>query len=83
VLSPGRYNGRVGLALVCPITNQAKGYSFEVPLPEGLGVAGVALADQVKSFDWRARRASLIEPIPVEVLNEVLELALSLLDPEA
>jgi mRNA-degrading endonuclease toxin of MazEF toxin-antitoxin module len=33
VLSPASYNGRVGLALLCPVTNQAKGYPFEVPLP--------------------------------------------------
>ena len=55
VLSPAAYNGRVGLALLCPITNQAKGYPFEVPLPEGLPVTGVVGADQVKSLDWRAQ----------------------------
>src|SRR5262249_34537245 len=44
VLTPAAYNGRVGLALLCPITGQAKGYPFEVPLPEGLAVTGVALA---------------------------------------
>ena len=55
VVSPGAYNGRVGLALLCPITNQVKGYSFEVKLPEGLGVSGVILADQVKT--WIGRRA--------------------------
>ena len=40
VLSPGNYNGRVGLALLCPITSQVKGFPFEVVLPEGLPVAG-------------------------------------------
>jgi mRNA interferase MazF len=55
VLSPSAYNGRVGLALLCPITNQAKGYPFEVPLPEGLALAGVVGVDQVKSLDWQAR----------------------------
>ena len=55
VLSPTAYNSRVGLALLCPITNQAKGYPFEVKLSGR--PASVALADQVKSFDWRARKA--------------------------
>jgi hypothetical protein len=50
------YNGRVGLALLWPITGHAKGYPFELPLPERLSVTGVALADQVKGLDWRARR---------------------------
>ena len=57
VLSPAAYNGRVGLALLCPITSQVKGYPFEVPIPAGSPVRGVVGADQVKSLDWRARLA--------------------------
>jgi mRNA interferase MazF len=72
VLSPSAYNGRVGLALLCPITSRAKGYPFEVPLPEGLPVTGVAGADQVKSLDWRARKAVLIGAVPGEVVVEVV-----------
>ena len=72
VLSPAAYNGRVGLALLCPITNQAKGYPFEVPLPEGLSVTGVVGADQVKSLDWRARKASRIGAVPKEIVAEVV-----------
>lgn len=72
VLSPAAYNGRVGLALLCPITNQIKGYPFEVPLPSGLGVTGVVLADQVKSLDWRARRAELLCPLPEGTVAQVL-----------
>ena len=72
VLSPAAYNGRVGLALLCPITGQLKGYPFEVPLPEDLAVSGVALADQVKSLDWRARKASRICVVPEGVVTGVL-----------
>ena len=72
VLSPADYNGRVGLALLCPITGQAKGYPFEVPLPEGSPVSGVVLADQVKSLDWRARKAARIGPLPEAVIVQVL-----------
>src|SRR3974377_1468456 len=68
VLSPSAYNGRVGLALLCPITSQVKGYPFEVPLPLGLPVAGVVGADQVKSLDWRARQATRIGTIPPQVV---------------
>jgi mRNA interferase MazF len=73
VLSPAAYNGRVGLALLCPITNQLKGYTFEVPLPAGLGVTGVVLADQVKSLDWRTRKAALICAAPKEVVVRVVQ----------
>ncbi len=71
VLSPVDYNGRVSLALLCPIANQAKGYPFEVAVPEGLRVGGVVLADQVKSLDWRARKVTRICAIPEEVVNQV------------
>jgi mRNA interferase MazF len=64
VLSPAAYNGKVGLALLCPITSQVKGYSFEVQIPTGLRVAGVILADQVKSVDWRARNAERFDALP-------------------
>ena len=73
VLSPGAYNGKVGLALICPITSQAKGYPFEVAIPSGLSVRGVILADQVKSLDWRARNAEVVAPLPVDTIDEVLE----------
>lgn len=72
VLSPSAYNGRVGLALFCPITNQVKGYPFEVPLPEKFSVTGVVGADQVKSLDWRAREVSRIDAVPEEVVAEVV-----------
>jgi mRNA interferase MazF len=49
VLSPSSYNGRVGLALFCPITSRVKGCPFEIPLPAGSAVTGVVGADQAKS----------------------------------
>jgi mRNA interferase MazF len=72
VLSPASYNTKVGLAILCPVTSQAKGYPFEVALPEGHGVEGVVLADQVKNLDWRARKAKLIGRMPDRVIDEVL-----------
>lgn len=72
VVSPRSYNERVGLALVCPVTSKVKGYPFEVPLPEGLAVRGVVLADQVKSLDWRARNAELAGRLPKQAMQGVL-----------
>ncbi|HRZ30650.1 MAG TPA: endoribonuclease MazF [Candidatus Paceibacterota bacterium] len=59
VVSPAIYNEKTGLALVCPITSQKKGYPFEVPLGSSK-VKGVVLADQIKSVDWQERRAKLV-----------------------
>jgi mRNA interferase MazF len=83
VLSPSAYNGRVGLALLCPITDQVKGYPFEVPLPAGLGVTGVVGADQVKSLDWRARKATRIDAVPEEVVAQVVSRLQPLLGEQA
>jgi mRNA interferase MazF len=73
VLSPAEYNGKVGLALFCPITSQVKGYPFEVAIPGGLPVTGVVLSDQVKSLDWRARRAEFAEHLSKAQVQEVLD----------
>lgn len=56
VLSPKAYNSKAGLLVCVPVTNQIKGYPFEVAL-SGSAATGVALADQVKSLDWRSREA--------------------------
>jgi mRNA interferase MazF len=73
VISPQNYNGKVGLAILCPITNQIKGYPFEVLIPDGLPVEGAILSDQIKNLDWRARNAELICTLPTEVISEVLQ----------
>ena len=72
VLSRAEYNRPSGMALFCPITSRAKGYPFEVPLPQGTGVSGIVLADQVRCLDWRGRRVDSIERVDEGVLNEVL-----------
>jgi mRNA interferase MazF len=71
VLSPRIYNLKSGLALVCPITNQVKGYPFEVAVPAGHGAGGVILADHVKSVDWKARRAEKLGRCPAGTIEEV------------
>jgi mRNA interferase MazF len=73
VLSPASYNRPTGLAVVVPITNQGKGYPFEVPLPAGLKVGGVVLSDAVKNLDWRTRNARYLEPAPRALLTAVQE----------
>ncbi len=55
VLSTAFYNAQAGLLVCCPTTTRIKGYPFEVHLSGQ--PASVVLADQVKSFDWRSRKA--------------------------
>ena len=69
VLSPAAYNGKTGLMLCCPMTTQIKGYPFEVRIAGDIDSA--VRADQVKSLDWRARRAKLKGRISAAELAEV------------
>jgi mRNA interferase MazF len=63
VLSPELYNRAAGLCLVCPITTSVKGYPFEVSLEGARKTSGVALADQVRTIDWQARKIKIIDRI--------------------
>jgi mRNA interferase MazF len=73
VLSPAAYNRKVGLAILCPITSQIKGYPFEVIIPDGLKISGAILSDQVKSLDWKARQAEFVGKLPPSTFNEVVQ----------
>lgn len=79
VLSPARYNRLTGLFLCCPMTNQIKGYPFEVVVPDGYPVGGAVLSDHVKSLSWQARRADYICNCP-ELADPVLGRITALLE---
>jgi mRNA interferase MazF len=77
VLSPASYNRKTGLMLCCPVTTRIKRYPFEVAL--GGDPPSVALADQVKSLDWRARGAKAKGKISAFELSEIRGKAIALL----
>lgn len=72
VLSPAAYNGKTGLALFCPITNQIKGYPFEVKITGNPIISGVVLADQVKNLDWQARSVRFATLVDESLLDDVI-----------
>jgi len=69
VLTPARYNGARGMAICCPMTTKIKGYVFEVVISHKPPSA--VLVDQIRSLDWRARRASRKGAAEPRVLAEV------------
>ena len=69
VLSPVRYNSKTSLMLCCPMTTQIKSYPFEVPI--SAAVPSVVLSDQIKSVDWRVRKAKRKGKVSAEELAEV------------
>ncbi len=70
VISPASYNGKTGLMVCCPMTTQIKGYPFEVRCSAG-GVDSAVLSDQLKSLDWKARRAKKKGVAPSDVMDHV------------
>ena len=80
VLSPASYNAKSGLAVVCPISTQRKGYPFEVPLPANGKVQGVVLSDQVRNLDWRTRSATHAGKASATVIQQVRENVAELLE---
>jgi mRNA interferase MazF len=72
VLSPAAYNQRSGLAVCCAISSRVKGYPFEVRIPPGCPIQGVVLADQLRTIDWRARRAKVASQLPAPAIADVL-----------
>jgi mRNA interferase MazF len=82
-LSPLSYNRKIGLAIFCPITTQAKGYPFEVLVPEGLKVRGAILSDQVRNLDWDARHARFYCKLPASTVSEVTHQISALLQTNA
>ncbi len=82
VVSPESYNRRVGLALFCPVTDEEKGYPFEVVIPSGLRVAGIILADQLESMAWRSGAVERICTLPGKTVDDMLRKAAALLDGE-
>ena len=74
VVSHELFNKSTGLCIVCPITNARRGYPFHVPIPDNEAIRGFVMVEQVKSIDFRSRKAKHIGKSPVEVLQEVLSI---------
>lgn len=74
VISNDLFNKHTGLSIACPITRTRRDYPFHVAIPENQDVAGFVMVEQVKSLDFRARRARCIGRAPDQVVQEVLSL---------
>ena len=79
VLSPKNFNKITGFAWLCPITNQAKGYPFEVKVEGTKKTTGVILADQMKSLDWSARNLHKVDTINSDCLSNVKSIVATIL----
>ena len=74
VVSNDSFNEHTGLCIACPVMNTKHYYPFHVALPTGIGVTGYIMVEQVKSIDFRSRRAKRVGVAPAALLDEVLSL---------
>ena len=72
VVSNDLFNEATGLCIACPVTNTRRDHPFHVPIPEGQGVTGVVMVEQVRSIDFSARSVKPIGAAPPRVLDESL-----------
>jgi len=73
VISNHAFNRRVGMAMVCPLTNTARGVPFHLPVPPETGLTGFVMVEHLKSLDYRRRGATRIGRVPADFLEEVLD----------
>ncbi|MBL7173317.1 MAG: type II toxin-antitoxin system PemK/MazF family toxin [Proteobacteria bacterium] len=74
VVSKDLFNRSTGLAIVCPLTNTERAFPFHVPVPESSSLNGFIMVEQVKSVDFRTRKAKCIEHASDELLANVLSI---------
>ncbi len=74
VVSNDLFNKHTGLCLACPVTSTQRNYPFHVAIPAGEGVTGFVMVEQVKSIDFRSRRAKRLGKAPAGTLDEVLSI---------
>lgn len=74
VVSKDLFNKHTGLCIVCPVTNTHRTYPFHVAIPAGERMSGFVMVEQVKSVDFRSRKAKRLGKAPPAMLEEVLSI---------
>ena len=74
VVSNDLFNKHTGLAIVCPITHTDRGFPFHPGIAYVPNVTGFVMVEQVKSIDFRARKAKRLGKAPEALLAEALAL---------
>jgi mRNA interferase MazF len=77
VLSPAADIDNIHLMICCAMTTLVKNYPFEVLVSST--PASVVLADQVKSLDWRIRKAARKNAVSTDELADVRAKILALI----
>jgi len=80
LISNDLFNKYSEMAILCPITNTDKNHPLHVKLNDKTKTNGVILCDQIKTMDIKARNFKYLENIPEDILENVLDIAFSLIE---
>lgn len=81
VVSNNIFNTKCGMTLVCPITNTDNGYPLHVPLDKRTRTTGVILCEHIRSLDIESRGYKIVERLPDDILDSVIQIIEAELEP--
>ena len=77
VISNNFFNEKTNITIVCPITNTNNKFPLHVPLDDRTTTTGVVLCEHIKALDLNARTYKVIEEIPSDLLEKVIDIVFS------
>lgn len=77
VISNDFFNEKAKLAIVCPITNTDNNFPLHIRLDSRTKTTGVILCEHVKSLDVNSRKYKVIESLPKDILENVINIVFS------
>ncbi len=78
VISNTSFNKKLGLSIVCPITNTNRDFPFHIEV-KSENLTGFIMTEQIKSIDYNARKVKFVEKINEDTLNQVLGITKSII----
>lgn len=74
VVSNDTFNNHCSVVLVCPITSTVNGFPLHVVLDSRTKTQGSILCEQIRSLDINKHGYHVIEQIPSDLMNKVIEI---------
>ncbi|MDR2108818.1 MAG: type II toxin-antitoxin system PemK/MazF family toxin [Coriobacteriales bacterium] len=72
VVSNADFNQSTSMTIVCPITTTDNRFYLHEPLPDGYGIKGVVVMEQVRAIDLEARQAKRLGRLDAADLQPIL-----------
>ena len=77
IVSNDTFNRVTNLVLVCPITNSIDKFPLHIKLDNRTATTGIILCEHLKSLDINTRSYKIIEKLPEDILERVVDIIFS------